>query len=372
MVGAPTISGMPLGERTALHLVDVMACVRLLAEVASSLPLVPYRRLADEGRQRVTSGRLVDLLQRPAPAVTQANLIGSLVAGLACSGNTFLGKFRDGDGAIAQIGVLPPGSVTVQVIGGEPVYRYFPAYPTTVGEEQLLSVRDILHVRLPVTDELGVLGLSPLRQARETLGIARALEVEAAAMHANDSTPLGVATVTPGPGADDLLENLKAGFEARHKGVANRGRIAFVTGEVSFSQFSVSPADAQFVEQRQLSTTEIARIFRVPPWMIGAPSKESRTYANVEGQSRAFLVYTLAPYLVAVEQAITNDADLCAGSSFVEFNRDAILEADTLQRFQAYQIALGGTQGGVAWMTPEEVRQRENLPPHTLSAAVPE
>lgn len=363
MVGAPTISGLPMGDRMALRLVDVLACVRLLSETASTMPLVAYRRLADEGRQRLTSGRIVDLLTRPAPAVTGSNLIGAMVAALATNGNVFVGKFRDADGAIAQIGVLPPGSVTVQILGGVPIYRYFPAFPVTTGEEQLLSTSDVLHIRLPVTDELGVLGLSPIRQAREALGLARALEVESAAMHANDSTPLGVATVQPGPGADDLVENLKTGFEARHKGAENRGRIAFVTGEVSFSQFSISPADAQFIEQLARSTETIARLFRVPPWMIGAAEKSSRTYANVTEQSRAFLTFSLAPYLVAIEDAFTNDGDLCAGSVFCEFSRDAILQADTKTRFESYQLALGGTQGGVAWMTPAEVRQRENLPP---------
>jgi HK97 family phage portal protein len=368
MIGAPTISGLPMGERTALRLVDVLACVRLLSETASTLPLVAYRRLADEGRQRLTSGRLVDLLTRPAPAVTQANLIGAMVAALATSGNVFVGKFRDADGQVAQIGVLPPGSVTVQIIGGEPVYRYFPAFPVTTAEEQLLSVRDVLHVRLAVTDELGVLGLSPLRQAREALGLARALEVEAAAMHANNSTPLGVVSVTPGPGADDLLENLKQGLEARHRGAANRGRLGFITGEASFTAFSISPEDAQFIEQRQLSTQEICRLFRVPAWLVGAPSPAGAhmTYSNVEGQSRAFLTYSLAPYLVAIEQAISNDADLCAGATFCEFVRDAILQADSLTRAQVYQLALGSAAAGQpGWMTREEVRQRENLPPET-------
>jgi HK97 family phage portal protein len=368
MVGAPTVAGLPVGERTALRLVDVLACVRILSETASVLPLLPYRRLADEGRQRVTSGRFADLLQRPAPAVSPSNLIGGMVASLACSGNTFVGKFRDGDGQIAQIGVLPPGAVTVQIVGGEPLYRYFPAYPVTTGEEQILSMRDVLHVRLPVTDELGVLGLSPLRQAREALGLARALEVEASSMHANDSTPLGVATVSPGPGADELLENLKAGLEARHRGPANRGRIAFVTGEVSFSQFSLSAVDMQFVQQMEMSTQTIARLFRIPPWLVGARSGDSHTYSNVEQQSRSFLTYSLAPYLVAIEQAISNDTDLCTGSTYVEFERSAILQADTKTRYEAYALALGNTATGQpGWMTREEIRQRENLPPETQS-----
>jgi HK97 family phage portal protein len=373
MLGPPTVAGVPVGDRAALRLVDVLACVRCLSETASTLPLNAYRRLADDGRQRITSGQLVDLLQRPAPAVTQANLVGGVVAALACAGNAFVGKFRDGDGQIAQVGVLPPGAVTVQVVGGEPLYRYWPAYPQTTGEERVLTMRDVLHVRLPVTDDLGVLGLSPIRQAREALGLARALEIEAAATVANDSTPLGVLSVPTGPAQEDLMENLRTGFESRHKGPRNRGRIAVLSGEINFNALSISPADAQFVEQRQLSTAEIARLFRIPPWMIGARSGDSHTYSNVEAQSRAFLVYSLSPYLVAIEQAITNDPDLCSGSVFVEFVRDAILQADTLTRFQAYAIALGNPQTGApGFMSRAEIRQRENLPPENAETQVVE
>jgi HK97 family phage portal protein len=363
MLGAPTVAGVPVGERAALQIVDVLACVRCLSETASTLPLAAYRRLPDEGRQRLTSGSLHDLLERPAPAVSQSNLVGQIVSNLACNGNTFVGKFRNGEGQIEQIGVLPGGAVTVQIVGGEPLYRYYPTYPDTSGEQRVLTTSDVLHIRLPVTDELGILGLSPIRQAREALGLAKALGAEDGATVANNSTPLGVATVQPGPGADDLLENLKAGFEARHQGSANRGRMAFVTGEVSFSAFSISPQDAQFVQRRELSTQEIARLFRVPAHFIGARSGDNRTYANVESESRNFLTFSLAPYLTCIEQAISNDADLCSGNTFVEFIRDAILAANTSERYAAYAVALGNpTTGAPGWMTVEEVRQRENLP----------
>jgi HK97 family phage portal protein len=362
LVGAPTVAGVTVGERAALQIVDVLACVRCLAETASTLPLAAYRRLPNESRQRLTSGRLYDLLEQPAPAVTQSNLIGQMVGSLALNGNTYVGKFRNADGVIEQIGALPTGAITVQIVCGEPFYRYYPTYPDTSGEQRVLTARDILHVKLPLTDELGVLGLSPIRQAREALGVAKGLGDEEGAMVANNSTPLGIGTVQPGPGADDLVENLKQGFEARHQGAANRGRMAFVTGEVTFSALSLSPVDAQWVERRQLSTVEIARLFRVPPWMIGARSGDSHTYSNVEGQSRSFLTFSLSPYLVSVEQAFTNDPDLCAGNVFVEFLRDAILTANTTERFAAYAVALGNGQTP-GWMTVDEVRQRENLPP---------
>src|SRR5262249_14374444 len=141
----------------------------------------------------------------------------------------------------------------------------------------------------------------------------------------------------------------------------NTGRVAVLSGEITFSAVSISPHDAEFVEQRKLSTAEIARLFGVMPWMVNAPSNDSMTYSNVEQQMRAFLGVSLPPYLVAIEQAVTNDADLCPGPNvFVEHLRDAILQADSLARAQIYTAALNKETG---WMTRAEVRERENLSP---------
>ena len=358
LLGVSTAAGPVVGERTALQIVDVLACVRLLAETASTLPLIAYRR-SGEGRERLPGGRLVDLLHMPAPAVTQANLIGQLVASLAMRGNAFLGKFSGEDGSIQQLGVIPPERVTVEVRGGLPLYTlsHQNGRQTTHGQS------DILHVRMPLSLD-GVLGLSPIALAREALGLARALGQHASALVGNESTPLGVLRVPPGPGADDVIENLRKDFEARHSGAKNAGRVAVLSGDVTFAAISLSPQDAEFVEQRKLSTAEVARLFRVPPWCIGAPSGDSLTYSTVEGQMRALMILSLQPYLVAVEQAFSADDDLCAGPNvYVEFLRDAILQPDSKTRAEIYEIALGGGTGGVGWMTRAEVRARENLAP---------
>jgi HK97 family phage portal protein len=362
MLGEPTVAGVPVNERTALQQVDVLACVRCLAETAATLPLIAYRRRNDGGRDRLPGGRLVELLRRPAPAVTQAGLVGQLVSWLACRGNCFLGKYRNGDGQIEQIGVLPGDRVTVEVKGGMPFYTlvHGNGRVTTHGTE------DILHVRLPVTDSTGILGLSPIGQAREAIGLNRALGEQASALAANDSAPRGVLSVPPGPGAEDLIENLRGAWAARHAGPKNAGRVAVVSGDISFSAVTLSARDAEFVAQRELSTAEIARLFRIPPWVLGARSGDSLTYSNVESQMRALLVLALNVYLVCVEQAVSNDADLCAGPNvYVEFERAAVLQADALQQAQILQLALDPQKG---WMTRAEARQRMNLPAETEAA----
>jgi HK97 family phage portal protein len=353
---AATVAGQPINERTALQIVDVLACVRVLAHTASTLPLIAYARAADGARNRLEGGLLVELLRRPAPAVTQANLVGQVVASLALRGNAWLGKFRNAEGSIEQVGVLSPDRVTVEVKGGMPLYTI----SHENGRQTTHGVEDVLHVRMPLTLD-GVLGLSPIAQAREALGLARLLGEQASALAANGSSPVGVLSIPAGPAQDDVMENLRRDFEARHKGAANAGRLAVLSAEVTYRAISLSPADAEWVAQRKLSTAEIARLFNVMPWMVNAPSDSAMTYSNTESQMRAFLIVSLSPYLVAVEQAITNDADLCAGPAvFVEFLRDAILQADSETRAAIYTAALDPVTG---YMTRAEVRQRENLPP---------
>lgn len=118
----------------------------------------------------------------------------------------------------------------------------------------------------------------------------------------------------------------------------------------------------QFVQQRQLSTAEIARVFRVPGRMLNAPSgDDSMTYANVEQAALEFVTWGLRPWLVAIEQAITSDTDLCRGPNvYVEFLLDALLRADSKTRAEIYAIALDPVKG---YMSRAEVRRLENLDP---------
>ncbi len=114
----------------------------------------------------------------------------------------------------------------------------------------------------------------------------------------------------------------------------------------------------QFVEQRHLSTAEVARIFRIPVWMIGGTSGDSMTYSNTESQALSFVTFTLRPWLVAIEQAITGHSSLCRGGVYVEFLLDALLRADSKTRAEVYALALDPAKG---WMDRNEVRRLENL-----------
>jgi HK97 family phage portal protein len=356
---AGTVAGVPINAEAALRIVDVLACVRLLAETASTLPLISYRRLADGGRERY-DGALHDLLDRPSPATTQANLIAQTVGCLALRGNAFWGKYRADGGEIEQIAVLPNDRVTVQIRGGLPFYTltHLDGRQTTHGQS------DVLHFRGLSMD--GVVGLSPIAQCREALGLAASLRDHASALFANGAAPRGILTVPGGPGEDDHMKALALAWEARHQGGANAGRVAVLTGDVAFTPISLSPADAEFVSQRKLSSTEIARLFRVPPHLIGAEAGNSLTYSNVESEGLDFLRFSLAPWLTVVEQGVAVDPDLSPPGVFVEFLRDAMLRADSKTRADVYATALDPQKG---WMRRDEVRRLENLPPEGVANA---
>jgi HK97 family phage portal protein len=353
--------GSPVTPDNALCVADIYACVRCLSDAAGSLPLVPYRR-TDTDRQRLYSGRLHELLTRPAPATTQANLIGQLVAHLNLHGNAFLGKFRDGDGRLEQLAPLHPDRVQVELINGQPRYT---VTDQKTGRQSKHGVDDIVHVKAMGTD--GLVGLSPIAQCRLAVSLARGMGEFAEAFIRNGSRPSGILKLPAGTNRESM-EWTQELATAKHAGSGNAHKIAVVSGDAEWTALAVPADDMQFCEQRKLSTAEIARIFRIFPWMIGASSGDPMTYSNVEQQSLQFVTYSLRPWLVLIEQAITNDPDLCSANVFVEFLLDALLRADSKTRADVYALALDPGKG---WMTRDEVRRLENLEPEPARLTLP-
>lgn len=344
-----TGAGVPVGTRGAMAITDVWACVRVIAQTGATLPLHAYRRREAGGRERVTA----ELLERPAPGLTQFTFVSRCLTHLALWGECFIGKFRDGDDELAFLDLLSPDAVTVHFEGGEPVFTWTPPNGATPVP---LTRDDAIHVRLLTLD--GVRGASPVAVCRDALGLNKALAEHAGATAQRGYRPDGVVTVREGPGAEEVVTNLQRRWDDRH---SRPGRTAFVTSEVTYTAVSTPARDAQFLEQRQASTVETCRLFGVPPWMVAAPSGDSLTYSNTEGQAAAFVKFGLAPYLVALEQAITDDGDLLPpGDTYAQFAVDALLRPDSAGRAAFYTAALAEKTG---WMRRSEVRELEDLPP---------
>jgi HK97 family phage portal protein len=246
--------------------------------------------------------------------------------------------------------------VDVELRGRRIVYRLL-----STGNEHGQS--DVLHVKA-MTGVDGLGGLSPVTQCRLALQLSASLQATASASSANDARPSGVLSV-PAPQSTQTIEEIRERWDARHGGVENRGRVAVVQGEISWTPVAFSAEDSQFLGQRELSAREVARIFRVPAWMIDAPTGDSLTYSNVLEQNRAFVSHSLRPWLVRLGRAISGDADLCPGGTYVEFDLDGLLRADAAARSEIYTRALDTDTG---WMTRAEVRELEDLPPEEAAA----
>jgi HK97 family phage portal protein len=343
--------------RSALEIGDVWACVRVLTDAAASVPLIAYRRTT-EGRVRA-DGRLADLLTKPAPATTQSALIGQAVSHLVLWGDCHLGKFRDSSGRVDQLALLHPDRVRPELVAGRPRYTVTGAK----GEQTVHGVEDILHIRAPLSLD-GLTGLSPIRQCRVALGLAEGLGEHALAFFRNGARPSGVLSVPSGVGGhgeqqDALLADIREQMTAGYAGTANAHKIAIIAGDLTWTQLSGPLDDLQFVEQRRLSTSDIARVFRVPAHMVNAQTGDSMTYANVEHEALDFVTHSLRPWLVCLEQAISNDEDLAPGPLYVEFLLDSLLRADSKTRAEVYTAALHPETG---WMSRAEIRRLENLP----------
>jgi|SRR6478672_7244607 len=344
------------GVRQAAGIADVFGAVRCLHDGATMAPLQIFRRTAQGNRERVESGDTADLLDQPSPGVTQAAFVGGLVSYLALWGETFIGVYYGPDRAVQQLAILPPDRMEVELIGGEPRFKY---HPTNSAPVENLTRDDVIHVRSGFSLD-GIRGASPIRVCREAMALGRSLADAASATWANGAEMSGLFSIPPGPGADDQAAALLTDLEARHKGPKNRGRLGVATGEVTFHQINMSAADAEFIETRRLSTLDVCRILHVPPWMLAAHTGDSLTYSTVAEQARAFVTFSLGPWFRLIEQGLSaSDVLFPEPGHYCRFNLEGLLRADPAARAEFYAKALSPDTG---WMTRAEVRALEDLP----------
>jgi HK97 family phage portal protein len=353
--GSPMIFSGPsywqLRPVDALAIADVWAAVRILSDAVSSLPLHVFRK-TEQGRERVTSGKLVDLLERPSPGTTEADLTSSLMCHLAIFGAGYIGKFREA-GEVSQLSLLHPDRIRPELIDGRLRFRYTPAG----GPSRLLTEADVTYVKGLSVD--GLNGLSAVSQAARVLGLSDSLVKHAMAFfEARTPRPEGVLRIGT-PEMSPSAEAVDRTFEGLQKDLKDRG-ILVVQGDAAYENIAHRLDDSQFEQQRRLSAQEVARVFRIPPHMIGAPSADSMTYSNVEQESIEFVRYSLTPWLRRIELSVSGDADLAFQRQFVKFEVDGLLRADAKTRAEVYRLGLDPVQG---WLDVNEVRRWEDLPP---------
>lgn len=345
-------SGKAVNERSAMQITAVYSCVRILSEAVASLPLHLYK-YTDTGTEKATEHLLYFLLHdEPNPEMTSFVFRETLMTHLLLWGNAYAQIIRNGKGEVLALYPLMPDRMNVdRDEHGDIVYEYMVSQedaPINKGSTVKLSPSEVLHI--PGLGFDGLIGYSPIAMAKNAIGLAIATEEYGSKFFANGATPSGILEY---PGTVKEPERVR---ESWNKGFGgeNNHKVAILEEGMKYTPISISPNEAQFLETRKFQIDEIARIFRVPPHMVG--DLERSTFSNIENMSLEFVKYTLAPWVTRWEQSLSrcvfNDDE--KRQLFFKFNVDGLLRGDYQSRMNGYAIA---RQNG--WMSANDIRNLE-------------
>ena len=358
--GSPFLFGSSLGGKavnttTALQLSAVFACVKILAESVACLPLHVYETDAKGNKVLATKHPLYYLLHdAPNPEMTSFNFKENIMLHLLLQGNSYSQILYKGSKVDGLFPLLSDKMTVKRADNGEKIYTYTPNkgendHLTKTAKIELKS-SDVLHI--PALGFDGLYGYSPIAMAKNAIGVAIACEEFGAKFFENDARPAGI---LKHPGTIKNPDKLRNSWQTAFSGV-NHGKTAVLEEGVQYETISIPPDDAQFLDTRKFQIAEIARIFRVPLHMLN--ELDRATFSNITQQSLEFVVYTLTPWLVRLEQnfnrALFTENE--RGKYFVKFNVEGFLRGDYETRMRGYTSAL---QSGI--MSVNEVRGLEDM-----------
>ena len=350
-----TTAGKAVTERSAMQMTAVYACVRILSEAIAGLPLHLYRYNKDGGKEKALDHPLYLLLHdEPNPEMTSFVFRETLMTHLLLWGNAYAQIIRNGKGEVVAMYPLMPNRMTVdRDENGQLYYEYRRGCDEAGGKAETVKLRpcDVFHV--PGLGFDGLVGYSPIAMARNAIGLAIATEEYGAKFFANGASPGGV---LEHPGTIKDPQRVRESWQSTFGGSGNSNKIAVLEEGMKFTPISISPEQAQFLETRKFQINEIARIFRVPPHMVGDLEKSS--FSNIEQQSLEFVKYTLDPWVVRWEQSLMRTLFTKEEKQqyFIKFNVEGLLRGDYASRMSGYATA---RQNG--WMSANDIRELENL-----------
>lgn len=354
-----TTSGKPVNERTAMQTTAVYACVRILAEAVASLPLHVYEYQDDGGKKLVHDHPLYYLLHdEPNPEMTSFVFRETLMSHLLIWGNAYAQIIRDGAGRVLGLYPLLPDKMEVQRDDKGNIYyeysRNSDENPTFKEYGNIkLKAEDVLHI--PGLGFDGLIGYSPIAMAKNAVGMTLACEEYGASFFTNGANPGGV---LEHPGVLKDPSKVRESWNSVYRGVSNAHKIAVLEEGMKYQQIGIPPEEAQFLETRKFQINEIARLYRIPPHMVGDLDKSS--FSNIEQQSLEFVKYTLDPWVIRWEQSLQRSLLLPGekGKYFIKLNVDGLLRGDYQSRMNGYAV---GRQNG--WFSANDIREMENMNP---------
>lgn len=348
MMGSTT-AGKRVTEQTSMQMTAVYSCIRILAEAVAGLPLHFYHNTDSGSKEKATDHPLYFLLHdEPNSEMTSFVFRETLMTHLLLWGNAYAQIIRNGKGEVVALYPLIPDRISVNRDENKEIYYL---YTVDSGPQVMLTKSEVLHI--PGLGFDGLIGYSPIAMAKNAIGLAIATEEYGAKFFANGANPGGV---LEHPGTLKDPTKIRESWNATFGGSSNAAKVAVLEEGMKYTPISISPEQAQFLETRKFQINEIARIFRVPPHMVGDLEKSS--FSNIEQQSLEFVKYTLDPWVTRWEQglqkALLNESE--KKTHFIKFNLDGLLRGDYQSRMTGYAT---GRQNG--WMSANDIRELENL-----------
>ena len=351
-------SGERVDEKSALQISTVYTCVRLLANSVAQLPLHLYRIEDEEHSVKAVEHPLYKILYRQVnPEMSRFSFMEVMMTQLLLWGNAYAQIVRDGRNNILGLYPLLPENVEIDRDDRGRLYYIYHAYtnevPGDTNKDIIFKREDVLHI-IGLSFN-GLVGLSPIAMMKNALGTAIAVEKYGSTFFKNGAQPTGVLEF---PGLVEDPDKVREDWSHIYGGAGNAHKVAILEAGMTYKPISLPPEDSQFLSTREFGVEDICRIFQVPPHMV--QSLKRATFSNIEHQSIDFVVHTLDPWLVCIEQAITKDLLLESEKDlyYPKFNVDGLLRGAIESRMRAYSTGI--TNG---FMSPNEARKKENMPP---------
>jgi HK97 family phage portal protein len=341
-----TESGANIDESTSMTIGAFYACVLLISDTISTLPVDAFIR---RDGSRVPYRPRPEWVIKPDVTLLRSEHYQQVLISLLLDGNSFTRVFRDGRGDVANLVCLDPLRVQVQ---RNPKNREI-EYLIDNGEAGVVPARDMLHIT-EIRKPGALRGTSRVNELKENLGLASALQSFAARFFGQGATSQGIIEF-PGALTREQAKDLQAGFDNAHKGYKKAHKTGVLSAGAKYVKTGVNPDEAQMLDSQKFQVESIARMFRVPPHMIGVTTPGAQSYASVEQNNIQFVVHTLRPYIEKIEYAYST---LLPTEAFLKFNVDGLLRGDYTTRIQGYSI---GLQAG--FYSVNDVRRFEDLRP---------
>lgn len=344
---SPSSAGVAVTEQSSLGMPAVWRAVNVIAGSCAALPLHAYSQPKPADPPQPVPFPLID---DPHPDLTRFELFEIVYTHLALWGNAYLQKLKDQAGTVRELWPIHPSRVRA---GRDALAGMAKVYVIDGDMENPRTDREILHI--PGFGYDGVTGVSPIRAARNSVGLALAAEDYGGRLFKNGSLASGILQAEQRL-TKEQSDGLRDRWRDRAQGLENAHEVVVLDSGAKFQQLTIPPEDAQFIESRRFQIAEVARMFGVPAHMLSDTEKQTSWGTGIEQMSIGFVKFTLQPWLIRVEQRISKH--LMSNPRYVRYVLEGLLRGDTESRYRAYTQAINW---GI--LSRNEVRALEERPP---------